>query len=216
MFGPAERRPHLVACALATVGALFALTLLAGGSASASCGGTYSYKAKKNANFGKPPLIIGDSTLLLAAPKLAHRGFIANAHGCRQWDEGLAELHHYKHRYGKVAVMALSSNGSVTDDQVKAALKTAGRKRILGLVTAYQAGHITEDAKLFRHEAHKHKRILLIDWLHHSRHHPAWFASDGIHVTYEGAAAQARYYSKRVFSRLKPPRHKRRARHGRR
>ncbi len=207
----------VAAAAAATACTLLTLALIGTGSAAASCGGTYSYGAKKNANFGKPPLIIGDSTLILAAPKLAHRGFVADARGCRQWDEGLDVLHHYKHkhRYGKVAVMALSSNGSVTDDEVKAALKMVGHKRILGLVTAYQAGHSTEDAKLFRHEAHKHKRILLIDWLHHSRHHPSWFASDGIHVTYEGAAAQARYYSKRVFSRLKPPRHKHHRHHRR-
>lgn len=199
------RRTYLKAWAATPLAALLLVAALtAPGPASASCGGTYSYGAKKNANLGKPPIIIGDSTLILAAPKLAHRGFIANAQGCRQWPEGLDLLHKKKNRYGKIAVMALSSNGSVTDDDVKAALHAVGKHRILGLVTAYQANHVTEDAKLFRKEAGRHKRILLIDWLHHSRHHPEWFASDGIHVTYEGAAAQTRYYSKRVFSRLQP------------
>ncbi len=181
--------------------------LIGAAPAAASCGGTYSYGPKKNANYGKPPLIIGDSTMILAAPKLAHRGFIANARGCRQWSEGLDLLHHSKHHYGKVAVMALASNGPLSDSQIKDALHTIGHKRILGLVTARQADGVTANTKLMRHEARKHHRILLIDWLHHSRHHPEWFASDGIHVTYEGAAAQARYYSKRVFRLLKAPNH---------
>ena len=172
-----------------------------------ACGSTYSYGAKKNANFGKPPLIIGDSTMVIAAPKLAQKGFISNARECRQWSEGLSLLDKYsnKDRYGKIGVMALGSNAPLSKGEIHAALDAVGKKRILGLVTPYEAGGRTANAKLMRKEAHKHKQILLIDWVHHSQHHPEWFAGDGIHVTYGGAAEQARYYAHRVFKRLKPP-----------
>ncbi len=202
----------------ALTGVLVALLLSAvlgvvGAAPALACGGsTYSYGAKKNANLGKPPFIIGDSTMVFAAPKLARRGFISNARECRQWSEGLSLLDKYsrKNRYGKVGVMALGSNAPLSKGEIHKALKIVGKKRILGLVTPYEAGGRTANAKLMRKEAHRHKRILLIDWVHHSRGHSEWFAGDGIHVTYEGAAEQARYYAHRVFKRLEPPHGKRR------
>ena len=204
------RRPLLAIAALLALAAAFALGAAAPEQAQA-CGATYSYGAKKNANFGKPPLIIGDSTMVLAAPGLAHKGFISNARECRQWSEGLSLLDKYtdKDRYGKVAVMALGSNAPLTKGEIHQALDVVGKHRVLGLVTPYEAGGRTANAKLMRKEAHKHKNILLIDWVHHSQGHSEWLGDDGIHVTYDGAAEQARYYAHQVFKQLKPPHRKR-------
>lgn len=176
-----------------------------------ACSGTYAYEAKKNKNLGKPPVIFGDSSMIYAAPRLAKRGWRSNARGCRQFGEGLSLLRHMKSKgdLGKVGVLALGSNGPISRGQIHEALDILGKKRILGLVTPKETGGRTTNAKLLRSEARRHsKRIRLIDWVAHSKGHPEWFAGDGIHVTYGGADAQAKFYSKRVFKLLRPAKKK--------
>ena len=193
---------------LAALAGAAAIALAATPAAEAACEKTYSYEPKKDANYGKPPLIIGDSTMVYAAPLLANRGFISNARECRFWDEGLDILRNYKQRndFGKVAVMALGSNDILEPGDIDDALDVVGKKRILGLVTPREAGGRLGNAKVMRAEARDHpSRIRLIDWVHHSDPHPGWFGPDGIHVTAEGAAEQARYYAQRVFKILRPP-----------
>src|SRR5687768_9849844 len=70
--GRVYKRARQGLSALAGAAVLF---LAAAPSAGAACEKTYSYDAKKDANYGKPPLIIGDSTMVYAAPLLAKRGF---------------------------------------------------------------------------------------------------------------------------------------------
>ena len=73
--------------------AALALTglLLAAPSAQAGCGGVETAAPKRKVA-SRPPLAIGDSSMLLALPALARVGYKANARGCRQFAEGLAVL----------------------------------------------------------------------------------------------------------------------------
>jgi hypothetical protein len=69
-----------------------AALVVAPAAADAGCGGVRYLPAKKRPKHGKPPLAIGDSTMLLAMPDLARDGWNVDAHGCRGMEEGLAIL----------------------------------------------------------------------------------------------------------------------------
>src|SRR5205823_12909893 len=52
-------------------------------SAQAGCGGVETAYPAHRHHGERPPLAIGDSTMLLALPELAHSGYDVNAHRCR-------------------------------------------------------------------------------------------------------------------------------------
>ncbi len=147
----------------------------------------------------RPPLIVGDSTMLLATPYLGARGIEADARGCRQLPKGVDLLASRRHagRLPRVAVLALGANGSIGDGQIRRALRIVGPARVLGLVTPTHPGSGSADA--MRRAAARHPdRVLLIDWARHSRGHGRWFAGDGLHVGYEGARAFADLVRRRL------------------
>ena len=134
-------------------------------------------------------MAIGDSTLLLSLPGLAATGYDANAHGCRQFVEGLALLRQLKaHRaLPHMVVIALGANGNVTRADIVQALRVLCCKRLLVLVTPRQAG---SSAAIEREQARVHPdRILLLDWVKYSSGHPSWFQPDGLHLTWPGVYA---------------------------
>lgn len=138
-----------------------------------------------------PPLAIGDSPMLLAVPDLAAAGFDVNAHGCRQYEEGLAVLEE-KAAAGELpgfVVVALGSNGSVATIDLERARAILGPDRILGLVTMQElSGEITTDPEIVRFFAEEHPdRVVLIDWFSESEGHESWFQPDGVHLTEKGA-----------------------------
>jgi hypothetical protein len=145
---------------------------------------------------------------VLALTDLAQEGYRANARGCRQYPEGLALMRDLrrKDKLPRLVVVALGSNGSITKDNIHDALHIVGKKRVLALVTPREtgggAGH---DASLVRREAHRHKRIRLLDWVKFSAGHPGWFQPDGLHLTFAGAAAMARLFDD-LLKLLAPPR----------
>jgi lysophospholipase L1-like esterase len=199
----------VTAAVAATVATVALVTLLAGAaSASGACGGVEQEKPRKDVGLGRAPLVIGDSPLLLALPNLAAEGYRANARGCRQYPEGLALLRELRRRdkLPRLVVIALGSNGSISKEDIHDALHIVGKKRILGLATPRElgggAGH---DAALVRREAHKHKRVRLLDWVRFSSGHAGWFQPDGLHLTFSGAAALARLFDD-LLKLLPPPR----------
>jgi hypothetical protein len=200
-----------VRIALATLAAaLVTLALLASQAAADSCGGVVEQGPNKNANLGRAPIAIGDSPMLLAVPNLADKGFIANARGCRQYPEGLKVLKDYKKkgRLGRIAVIALGSNGVIEKGEIRKALRIIGKKRLLLLVAPLETGGVeSSDAKLVRKEARKRRRIRLLDWARHSRGHGGCFQPDGLHLTFEGAEAMAKFFAKLTFHILAPPKH---------
>jgi hypothetical protein len=177
------------------VGALAAVLLLLvfPSISRAGCGGTEISHPAHHPRGQLPPLTIGDSTMLLSLPGLAHNGFEANAHGCRQFFQALEMLRGMK-AHGSLphmVVVALGANGSVTGTDIGDALSVLGPRRLLVLMTPRELGGGSgSDAATERAEAREHPgRILLLDWVRYSAGHANWFGSDGLHLTPPGYEA---------------------------
>ncbi|MGI8461856.1 MAG: hypothetical protein ACR2OC_09530 [Solirubrobacterales bacterium] len=188
--------------------AAFVAALAIAAPASAACGGVKVAYPTKNVSRGPAPLAIGDSSMLLALPDLAKRGFKANARGCRQMPEGLDVIRKAKQNKAlpKLVVLALGADGTVSMGQIRDALHMLGRKKKLGLVVPVESGGGTgHDAAVVREAAQRFdKQIRLLDWPNFSNGHPGWFQPDGLHLTFPGAAAFARLLSK-ALKNLPPP-----------
>ena len=186
---------------------LLAVALLAAAPASAAAcdAGARSGAVKHRPKAERPPLIIGDSTMIFAAPKLGRRGFEADARGCRQFAAGVAMLAR-RRRAGtlpRVVVLALGANGPIARGSVRRALRIVGPARILALVTPRRspgsAAAIHWAARRFP------DRVLLIDWVAFSGGHGGWFSGDGLHVGHTGARAFADLVRRRVDPLVHPP-----------
>jgi hypothetical protein len=188
-----------------------ALALAAGAQGSGEpafhCKNVHRADAQVNPNpKGLPPLAIGDSTMLLPIPNLTAVGYSVNARGCRGFKEAIEVAAKLK-RKGRLPHLVLINsygNGGVNPDLIKEALATLGPKRVLGLITAYNAdtGHPPApdtDVLFHAQKAHPHQ-IFVLDWVAYSRpHHKAepkpgaWFLPDLFHPNYTGAAAYAQF-----------------------
>jgi hypothetical protein len=146
----------------------------------------------------RAPLVIGDSTMIFAAPVLGRLGLEADARGCRQFGQGVGILaaRRHAHTLPAMAVLALGANGPISAGQISAALRVMGRRRALGLVTPRNSAG---SAGQMRRAARRHPdQVLLIDWAAFSAGHGAWFAGDGLHVNGTGASAFARLIRRSV------------------
>jgi hypothetical protein len=193
-----KNRAAVVVTAIAAA-LLAALVLAPAGSAvyDPACGGVETAKAQRNPNpGGRPPLAIGDSTMLLALPNLSHEGYTVNAHGCRQITEGTELLAGLKRegRLPHLVVVALGADASISPGQLGKVFRLLGAKRVLGLVTPRELGGGTSsDADVVRGAAKHHpRRAVLLDWVNYSAGHSDWFQPDGLHLTLTGAQAFAR------------------------
>jgi hypothetical protein len=160
------------------------------------CGGVETASPAHHQRGIRPPLAIGDSTMLLALFDLARIGYEANAHGCRQFPEALALLHARKAggRLPHMVVIALGADGTISHAQIGETLGLLCCTRLLVLVTPRELGGGSgSDAATVREEARHHGgRIRLLDWVRYSAGHPGWFQPDGLHLTTSGAAAFTR------------------------
>jgi hypothetical protein len=191
---------------VALVASLFAV--LPAGVADAGCGGVRYVKAKKKPKHGRPPLAIGDSTMLLAMEDLAKIGYNVDAHGCRGMEEGLAILKRRRARKNlpHLVVMALGTDFSIKRRQIKRALHLLGPDRVLGLVTPRELGGGSgKDARVVRAAGKEFKkRVVVLDWVKFSGGHGGWFQPDGVHLTHAGARAFAKLF-KRALPYAQPP-----------
>ena len=181
---------------IALLGAVF----LAEG-ATASCGGVETAKPRRNVNpGGKAPLAIGDSVMLLAVRSLGRIGYQANARGCRAWDEGLSVMRKYKRddRLPHLVTIALGADWVISKQDIRRALRIAGKRRVLALVTPRESGGGQgADAANIRWAYRTFsKRVMLLDWVKYSRGHRSWFQPDGLHLTFSGAAAYTKLMGK--------------------
>lgn len=157
--------------------------------ARAACGGVvHRAPAGRQSPAHRPPLAIGDSTMLLAVRPLARIGFEANARGCRQWDEGLALLARLRrrHRLAKVVLVHLGANAGVRMPSIVRALHILGPRRILILVTPRPG----RDARVIRAAGRRWpRRVRVLDWVRDHAGHPGWFSGDGLHLSDAGVRA---------------------------
>jgi hypothetical protein len=166
--------------------------------AEAACGVAQHFQPTKLRQPGAPPLAVGDSVMLGAAPQLQAAGFEVDVRGCRQMGEGIGVLA-ARRRAGSlpnVAVVALGTNWTVTTSQIRAALRVLGPNRVLGLVTPPEVGGVASaDQAVMRAAGRRWRlRVKLLDWVAHSAGH-AW-TWDGMHLRPEGAVAYARLLSR--------------------
>jgi hypothetical protein len=178
-----------------------ALALVWTPAADAGCGSVETAVPKRKVA-PRPPLAIGDSSMLLALPALARVGYRANARGCRQFSEGLGVLRDARrhHRLPHLAVLALGADASVSAGQIAQARKIMGPKRKLGLVTPRETGGgESNDARVIRNAGQRDPvHIKVLDWVHYSAGHQSWFQPDGLHLTFSGAKALARLLKKLI------------------
>jgi hypothetical protein len=197
------------AAGLAAICALLIAAVAAQGSGEPAfhCKRVHGSPAQVNPNpKGLPPLALGDSTMLLPIPNLNAVGFSVNARGCRGFKEAVevaAKLKR-KHRLPHLVLINSYGNGGVNPTLIQDALATIGPKRVLGLITAYNAdtGHppAPDTGVLFKAAKRYPHRIFVLDWVKHSLpHHKAepkpgaWFLPDLFHPNYTGADAYAQF-----------------------
>lgn len=169
--------------------------------AGAACGGVETAKPRRNVNpGGKAPLAIGDSVMLFAVRSLGRIGYQANARGCRAWDEGLSVMRKYKRndRLPHLITIALGADWVISKQDIRRALRIAGKRRVLALVTPRESGGgQSADAGNVRWAYRTFsKRVMLLDWVRYSRGHGSWFQPDGLHLTFSGAAAYTKLMGK--------------------
>jgi hypothetical protein len=201
--------------ALITALAIAVAALWAVPAAHAGCGGVETASPKHKVA-PRPPLAIGDSSMLLALPALARVGYKVNARGCRQFSEGLRLLRRTRraHRLPHLVVLALGADASVTGGQIEQAKKILGPKRKLGLVTPRElGGGESNDAQVIRNAGQRDpEHVKVLDWVRYSAGHGNWFQPDGLHLTFAGAKAFARLLKKLIpLAAARPPKHERRA-----
>jgi hypothetical protein len=191
---------RVVAWVLATI----ALGGVASSSAEACDAGRRSVAS--GPHVGRAPLILGDSTMIFAAPYLGGRGFEADAHGCRQFSAGVAMLAG-RRRSGtlpRYSVLALGANGPVSESAVEGALHAVGPRRVLGIVTPRNRA---DSSASMRAAARRHPtRVLLLDWTAFSQGHGGWFGGDGLHVNDTGARAFAAFIARHSSPEMPPVR----------
>lgn len=172
---------------------LAALPAQADRARAAGCGSTMRYSPSAQRGEGRAPLAVGDSIMLGAVPQLRRAGFEVDVRGCRQFSEGLAVLA-TRARAGTLSdrvVVALGANWTIETRQVRRALITLGRRRVLGLVTPRElGGEKTSDQAVIRAAGERWPaRVEVLDWVAHSAGKTSWFAPDGLHLQPRGALA---------------------------
>lgn len=172
--------------ATVTAAALAALAFGAPGSAQAKCGQTRTAKPANSSGSNRPPLVIGDSVLYEVVGPLARRGFEANGMICRTMAQGLAIM---KKRRAQgtlphMVVLQLGANGRVTTGDVKEALRIAGPKRVLVMLTPTDDDPPRGiDARIIRASGLVYsKRMIVLDWAAAVAARPSWVARDGVHL----------------------------------
>jgi hypothetical protein len=202
-------RSRQVALSLAAICLMGGLAASAHGAGEPAfgCKKVHRGKAKIDPNpRGRAPLAIGDSTMILPIPNLNAMGYSVNARGCRGFREGIntAAKLKAKHHLPHLVLINAYGNGGVNLGLVAEALDVLGKKRVLGLITAYNADTGEPPAPdtdvLFKAARRYPHRIFVLDWVSYSRAHHAveptpgaWFLPDLFHPNFTGAEAFAQF-----------------------
>jgi hypothetical protein len=211
MVGRRNARASAVALSLVLVALVGAApSVRAVGEPGFRCRDTYHGTATTNPNpKGKPPLAIGDSTMNLPLPNLTQIGFSVNARGCR----GTGEANNLIEKLGRrgklphLVVVAVYSNGGISLKNIAELLDFLGKRRVLGLVTEYNADNgrraAPDTGVLFKARRLYPRQVAVLDWVKYSLPHHfaepapgAWFLPDRYHPNYTGAQEYANFLAR--------------------
>jgi len=84
--------------------------------------------------------------------------------------------------------------------QVLKALRRAGVRHVLWLTLRAARHDYVDMNQTLREFASTDAQLTLVDWNAYSRSHPAWFDSDGVHLTPAGAQAMATLVHRRLVA----------------
>lgn len=151
----------------------------------------------------RPPLVLGDSSSLLAVAPLVRLGLEANARGCRPLSDAVAIMAARRRSatLPRVVVLAEGANGGIRRLLLRTALRLVGARGKLGLVTPTVPPSAAQAMRVF-HARHP-TRTVLIDWA--ASGIPQRYGGDGLHIGYEGEAVMARFIA-RFVRPYTPPR----------
>lgn len=140
------------------------------------------------------PLMIGDSVSLRAVPafELAYPGGYLDANVNRQLAEGVVVFEDYQSRnmVGEHVVIALGTNGVMTEAQLKEFVQQIGPARQVYLVNV-RTPNSWESAvnEAIASVAEQFEYVTLLDWYGASAGHDEYFDGDGTHLTEIGCDA---------------------------
>ena len=170
--------------------------LVPGVATALACGASKHASAHVRSGGDRAPLVIGDSVLQGAVREVAAAGYEVDTRGCRQIGEGLRMIAKRRRArtLARFVVLALGANGSIRMRDIRAAMRIAGRDRVLGLVTPRELGGGSgSDARVIRAAGRRFKtRVVVLDWVRASAGRRGWFAGDGLHLGPRGARGMAR------------------------
>jgi hypothetical protein len=151
----------------------------------------------------RPPLVLADSSALLAVAPLVHLGIEANARGCRPLSDAVSIMRARArtHTLPRVVVLVEGADGGINRALLRRALRLVGARGRLGLVTTTVPASAAAAMRAF-HRRHP-TRTVLIDWA--ASGIPQRYGGDGLHIGYAGEAALARFIARRVRP-FTPPR----------
>lgn len=179
------------------------VVLLGAETAAAQCGFAH-VKPAGGGRVGAAPLALGDSVMLGAARQLARAGFEVDARCARNPADGVDVLRE-RRRSGtlpEIVVMALGTNRPVVSRDIRAALRTLGRRRTLMLVTPMRSGREFQAGAMRRAARRWPGRVTLIGWSTHASRNRHWLAGDGTHLRAgRGVAAYVRILQRAAWSR---------------
>jgi hypothetical protein len=160
------------------------------------CANVKSGAPQRQPGAPRPPLVIGDSSELLAVEPLVRLGLEANARGCRPLSAAVDMLAERRAAgtLPRVAVLGVGANGGVQRSLLRQALRIMGPRGMLGVVTPATTPAAAKAMRSF-HARHP-TRTVLIDWA--ATGQAQRYPGDGIHIGDEGEAVLARYIARRV------------------
>ena len=144
---------------------------------------------------GYEPLMIGDSVSvsLIDAFHEAYPGGLLDACGNRQIAMGQKVYDYYKDRgeVGKNVIIALGTNGQLSDEAVESLLSDIGGDKTVWFVTnRVPASWHSVSNEVIARAAANHENVRVIDWAAYSEGHPEWLSSgDGVHLSGAGRDA---------------------------
>lgn len=193
-------------CTAGFLSLVLLLCLLAVDTAAARCGGvTYAITSRPIDKAHRPPLAIGDSTMVRSAGPLARAGFEVSARPCRKWDEGLdlmAQMRRLK-RLPKVVLVHLGINAGVTARQMRRGLRIIGPRRILVIVTPRPGPH----ARAIRAFGKRWpKRTRVFDWVRTHHGENRYFEGLSLHPNAKGVRLYVRMCKRALLLNRQTPR----------